>query len=116
MSACASTSGLAVSTSVVRPERHGAAALAPPRLGVRVDGAGRLVQHQHLGVGEQHPGQREALPLAAGQAPAALARPAVSSPPASPSTTSVAPARRQRRAQRGVVVPAAGSRPSRSRR
>ena len=43
------------------------------RLGDRVDGAGRVVQHQHPRVGDQRPGQRQPLPLAAGQGQPALA-------------------------------------------
>ena len=42
------------------------------RLGVGVDRARRLDEHECLGVGEQRPGQREALALAAGEGAAAL--------------------------------------------
>ena len=38
-----------------------------PGLGVRVDGGGRLDQHQDLRVGEQRAGQHQPLPLAAGE-------------------------------------------------
>ena len=43
------------------------------RLGGRVDGAGRIVQHEHPRVGEQGPGQREPLALSAGQGQPAFA-------------------------------------------
>ena len=46
--------------------------LGDEQLGVRVDRAGRLDQHQDLGVGEQRAGQREPLALTAGEAAAGL--------------------------------------------
>ena len=46
--------------------------LGDPRLGVRVDRAGRLVQHEDGGVGDQGAGEDEPLALAAGQRPATL--------------------------------------------
>ncbi|CAO0829501.1 hypothetical protein SMICM17S_06969 [Streptomyces microflavus] len=42
---------------------------------VPVDGGGRLVQHQRLRVGDERPGQREALALTAGERPAPLGDP-----------------------------------------
>ena len=43
-----------------------------PGLGVGVDRAGRLDQHQDLGVGGERAGQHQPLPLAAGEGPAPL--------------------------------------------
>ena len=42
-------------------------------LQARVDGRGRVVEHQQPGVGDQRPGQRHPLPLAAGQGKSLLA-------------------------------------------
>ena len=42
-------------------------------LQARVDGRGRVVEHQQPGVGDQRPGQRHPLPLAAGKSKALLA-------------------------------------------
>ena len=62
---------------VVRPLRQHAERswIAFSRLGV--DAAGRLVEDQDLRVVEQGAGDREPLPLAAGEAGAALAEPGV---------------------------------------
>ena len=43
------------------------------RLQARVDGRGRVVEHQHPGIGDQGPGQGHPLPLPAGQGQALLA-------------------------------------------
>ena len=43
------------------------------RLGGRVDRAGGVVQDQHPGIGDHRPGQRQPLPLPAGQRQAAFA-------------------------------------------
>ena len=72
-SARSSSSGLAVITDGGAPGPwRSAQPLGDPRLGVGVDGARGLDEHEHLGVGEQRAGQREALALAAGERPAAL--------------------------------------------
>ena len=42
-------------------------------LGLRVDGRHRVVEHEHARAGEQRPGERDALALAAGEVDAALA-------------------------------------------
>ena len=63
----------------VRDRDRGAAAghrverALQPHLGRRVDGAGRLVEHQQVGVGDVGAGQRDQLPLAHAQRLAALA-------------------------------------------
>ena len=57
-----------------RPVRgHPAQGGVDRRLGDRVDGAGRVIQHQHPRVGDQCPGQGQALPLPTGQGQAPLA-------------------------------------------
>ena len=79
-SARSSSSGLVVTTTVVRPGACGAEPGRDPGLGVGVDRRGRLDQDQDLRVGEQGPGQPQPLPLAAGELPARARRPAVSRP------------------------------------
>ena len=78
-----------------------------PHLGRRVDGAGRLVEHEQVGVGEVGPGQRDELPLPRRQRLAALADRGARGRPAAPSSQSArpssveAPARRRRRSRPG---------------
>ena len=59
-------------TTVVRPRRCAAEALGDAGLGVRVDGRGRLDEHEDSGVGGEGAREHEPLALAAGQAAAAL--------------------------------------------
>ena len=70
---CATTS--AVVAGQHRPQR-----LLDPGLGVDVQRGQRVVQHQHLRVADHRPGQRQPLPLAAGQRQALLADPGVQAP------------------------------------
>ena len=102
-SAWSSSSGLAVMTTVVRPRAGLRQAPGDPGLGVGVHRARRLDQHQRLGVGQQRPGQRQALALAAGERPAALLDLAVQ--PLGQRLQDVLAARdRQRLEERFVVV------------
>ena len=63
----------------VRDDQRGAAPHDLPQRGVdlglqaRVDGRGRVVEQQQPGIGDQRPGQRHPLPLAAGESKALLA-------------------------------------------
>ena len=64
---------------LVRDDQAGAAGevllqgLLDPRLGLGVEGAGAVVEQQDGGVGDEGPGQGQALPLAAGEREPALA-------------------------------------------
>ena len=60
-------------SSVVRSASTVAQVVVDRLLGAGVDGAGRVVEHQYRGIGEDRAGERDALPLAAGQRQAALA-------------------------------------------
>ena len=59
---------------------HPAQGLLDQRLGVDVERGQRVVEHQHGGPGQHRAGQRQPLPLAAGQAHALLADPGVEAP------------------------------------
>ena len=67
--------GVAGEQQVVRDHQRRAAAHQVADRGgeLGVEARGRLVEHEHGGVGEQRAGDRDPLPLAAGQPPAALA-------------------------------------------
>ena len=103
-SARSSSSGLVVVTTVVRPRRTRGQPLGDPRLGVGVDGRGRLDEQQHLRVGEQRAGQHEPLPLAPGERAAALGDPRAAARRAGPSTTSSADAACSARARSASVT------------
>ena len=65
--------------AAVGDQQRGAVGHHPPQrrvdlgLDARVDGRGRVVEHEHPRVGQQRAGQRDALPLPAGQGQPALA-------------------------------------------
>ena len=67
-STASSSSGLDRGDHGGAPGAVGAQPGGDPRLGVGVDGAGRLDQHQHLRVGGEGAGQHQPLALAAGEA------------------------------------------------
>ncbi len=72
------------------------------RLGLVVDRAGRLVEHEDRGVAHDRPRDRQPLALAAARAGRRARRPACRSPAGSASTNSCASARSRRLAQRLV--------------
>ena len=87
-SAWSSTSGLVVTMTVVLPGARLAQPLRDPRLGVRVDRARRLDEHEQLGVREQRAREHEPLALAAGERAAALVDRRRRAHPAAPRCTS----------------------------
>ena len=62
-----------VAISTVRPASAGRRRVDEVSLGLRVDGRERVVEHEHAGACDQRAGERDALPLAAGEVDAALA-------------------------------------------
>ena len=77
--------------TVVRPRVTASRVALQAHLGGRVDRAGRLVEHQQVGVGDVGPDQRDQLPLAHAERLAALADRRVAGPCGSPSTQSARP-------------------------
>ena len=72
VSAWSSTSGLVETTTVVTPGAEAVQLAGDAGLGVGVDGARRLDEHEDLGVREQRPGEHEPLPLPARERAAPL--------------------------------------------
>ena len=91
--------------SVVRPSVSRSRALGQPPLGGRVDGAGRLVEHQQVGVGDVGAGDGDELPLPRRQRLAPLPDVGWRRPSGSPSSQSPRPSSSKATATCASVMP-----------